>query len=86
MFYSLLFLNYILSKHIDNISNPTSREVIINSTDKIISITIYNIMGNEIMYTNTITNNKLDLSELNNGIYFIDIKRNNEIITKKLIL
>lgn len=67
--------------------NPTNRVLHINTKELLESnISIYNVTGQEV-YTKAIfsTNEVLDLTHLNNGIYFISIITNNKIYSSKFI-
>ena len=66
--------------------NPTTGELIINTNDDILSITIYNIIGEEITSEIVEKNNILDLRKLINGIYYVNITTEKGISTKKIIL
>jgi hypothetical protein len=73
----------------DNISiypNPTQRFLNINTKEKI-EITITDLLGKVVIPTQTLrTNAQIDLSRLNNGVYFIEIKNNNKTGSYKIIL
>ena len=61
-----------------NVSNVGSNDMIV----------VYNILGEEVK-NETLSNglNVLSVSDLNNGVYFYSIVRNNEIVeTKKLVV
>lgn len=66
--------------------NPTSG--ILNfdfAASTIQKITILGILGREITSDHSLTNNSIDLSNFENGIYVIKIYTNNEIITSKIV-
>jgi len=71
--------------------NPvkTSFSLQINSTANISSLLIRDLLGREITtipYNNTTKSNGIDISDLKNGIYFIQLMNNDKVIgTKKLI-
>jgi len=77
--------NYLLSK-ISLYPNPTKNTIKVKSLDKkteIKNIYLFNIIGDMIFQTQTET---IDISSLENGIYLIKIKtNNNKIILKKII-
>ncbi|MBK8722808.1 MAG: T9SS type A sorting domain-containing protein [Saprospiraceae bacterium] len=53
---------------------------------KIFSIIIYNEMGQEIKRVNSVSENKIDLSNLKSGLYIIKfLNMNNEKIVKKVL-
>jgi len=65
--------------------NPTSDYITIRSQTIIKNVQIVNIDGSIIKYLNPL-NGKIDLSDLNNGLYFIKIiNEYNQIVNKKII-
>jgi bilirubin oxidase len=66
--------------------NPTNDYLNINSPDnKIFSLNVFNSLGVKIYSSQASANLKLQTSNFANGIYFIQIKSDNNIITKKII-
>lgn len=67
--------------------NPTNGgEITISSSkSEAISVIGYDILGKQVLST-TITNNTLDVSNLNTGIYILKITQNNAFATKKLVI
>ena len=70
--------------------NPADQQLNIQvtnatSTDQ---VKIFNILGEEVRNTNLINGiNTIDVSDLNNGVYFYSVLRNNDIIeTKKIFI
>ncbi|MBB6462623.1 T9SS type A sorting domain-containing protein [Flammeovirga kamogawensis] len=59
--------------------NPAQNELTIKANSPISSVTIYSIEGREIRTTNTISNSKIDVSELRRGYYFMKASSNNNI-------
>lgn len=66
--------------------NPTKGTLSIRSSAKIISISAYNMIGKEIMSNIRLNNNIFDVSQLSNGIYFLNINTEKGIVTKKIVL
>jgi hypothetical protein len=64
--------------------NPTKGKVFINDTEKLLSISVYNIFGKEIIVN--ANNNTIDLTQIVDGVYFIAFTGKYNIITKKIIL
>lgn len=65
--------------------NPTNDLLHIKSDQKIASVKIYNIAGQQFNAKNT-TEKTLDVSHLTKGIYFVELSlQNGEIVTKKII-
>jgi len=62
--------------------NPTSGKVVIN-IDGDFNVIVYDVLGNVIHETK---NNSIDLSNEKNGLYFIEITKNNNIEIGKIIL
>ena len=59
-----------------NISSPSNGEK---------NIAVYNILGKQIMNT-TITSDRLNVSQLNSGVYMLNISENGISSTKKLVI
>jgi len=73
-------------KFIEIFPNPSNGNITITSL-KNSTISIFNLIGNNLININNITGNKqLDLSKFENGIYIIQIISNNKVTTKKLLL
>lgn len=65
--------------------NPASKEIFLQSDQRIIRVTIVNLMGNQIMDVSKTTGLKnLDVSSLPDGSYILIIETNDQIIYKKL--
>lgn len=64
--------------------NPTSGVVHIQSASPIAFATVYNSIGKKIHVS--LIDNKLDLSQLSNGVYIVRLSINSHIITKRIIL
>ena len=66
--------------------NPTLGLVNIKSKEKINIISISNILGKQVFFTEDFNANTIDLSSLHNGIYFINIRTDKGIHIEKVIL
>jgi hypothetical protein len=70
--------------------NPSNGIVTINSNQDIANINVFDITGKAFHnqeYTNKLNQTEIDLSTLNNGIYFIAVQSSNgEIIKNKIVL
>lgn len=64
--------------------NPTKKEFKINSNLIIESFEIYSTSG-ILVLNKKLQNNKIDLSNLKSGIYFVRFKAQNQVLTKKII-
>jgi len=73
-------------RNVEVYPNPTNGQLfIVNANDDFIYV--YNLIGELIMSTkgtNTITN--LNLSNFAKGTYYLQIKNNKEVITKKIVI
>jgi uncharacterized protein (TIGR02145 family) len=65
--------------------NPTKDKLyIINDNFKNIVITIYNLQGNQVI-SRLVDANSIDISNLQNGIYFVNLIISGEVIMKKIV-
>lgn len=58
---------------------------IVSSNNEDINVTVYDILGKEVLSA-ALTNNRLNVSSLNTGIYMLRITQNNTSTTKKLVI
>lgn len=65
--------------------NPTTGKVYINGVEDA-TVKVYNTAGTVVATYNTFNDQVIDLSNMNNGIYFIQITMDNETISKKVNL
>ncbi len=77
-----------LENNISIYPNPSNNIINVNfNTVNNAEIVLYNMVGQQIMKVNTsVTENKIDVSKYNKGIYFIKVKLNNKIHTKKIVI
>ena len=66
--------------------NPTKGDLSINTSEKIIAISIYNLIGVRVISGTETNKNKLNVKELSNGVYFIRINTEKGSITKRIII
>ena len=66
--------------------NPTSTTFTISATDKIESVKVYNIIGEQLI-TDIPNNNQstINISQFSKGIYFAEIKTEKGVVRKKLV-
>lgn len=67
--------------------NPTSLDFvnIESKNNETIKATVFDILGKQII-SSPVTNNKLDISNLNTGIYILRLDQNTATVTKKLVI
>jgi hypothetical protein len=67
--------------------NPTSTGFvnISSSNSENISVSVFDILGKQVI-NKTISNNRLNVSALNSGIYIMRISQNDATVTKKLVI
>ncbi len=63
--------------------NPTSGVIHVSSRIDIDAIEVYSVVGHKVL--TVVNSNKVDLSALNSGVYFIEIHSENSSTTKKII-
>ncbi len=67
--------------------NPTTTGFvnIVNANNEAVSVAVYDVLGKEVI-NSALTNNQLNVSGLNSGVYIMKISQNNASVTKKLII
>ncbi len=67
--------------------NPTSLGYvnIKSNTGEAMSVAVYNILGKQVI-NKTVSNERLDVSSLNTGLYLMKISQGNATVTKKLVI
>ena len=67
--------------------NPSNGVFVIESQEEINDITVFNTIGKIVLkLENPKLKNSIDLSSLENSIYYVSIKQNSHTITKKIII
>ena len=79
-------VNEYLLKSMNIYPNPTLGQLHIDSQIKINKISISNILGKQVFFTEDFSTNTIDLSSLENGVYFINISTNKGMHIEKIIL
>ena len=64
--------------------NPVKNTLNIESQDAISNVTVYNLLGKEVISSNTVKNT-LDVSTLSNGVYVIKLTSDIGVATKKFV-
>jgi len=66
--------------------NPVSGDhIVVRSEDSgILTVTVFDVLGKQVIHTEI--NQRLDVSRLKSGIYFIRIDQNSVSVTKKLVI
>ncbi len=90
---SIVFSNVSLGiSEIDSTSfsmypNPATDILHINMSETIATIAVFDITGKQVLKVTDITNNQIDISKLNNGIYLVKVEDNNSnYSTQKLVI
>jgi len=67
--------------------NPTKNGAvtITSNSNEVMNVRVYDILGKVVQNT-TISNNRLDVSQLNTGIYILKISQNDASVTRKLVI
>jgi len=67
--------------------NPAKDYINIDSnTLEVASVAVYDILGKNVLSQKGLNNNRLDVSMLNNGVYFLQINANGNTTIKKIII
>ena len=83
---STVGVNEYLLENINIYPNPTLGKLHIDSQGKINKVSISNILGKQIFFTEDFRTNTIDLSSFDNGVYFINISTNKGMHIEKIIL
>ena len=65
--------------------NPANGDEIFFTNSQDLKVTVFNSIGKEVISTQKLENNKLDISKLSKGIYLIKVNSGDQQTTKKLI-
>lgn len=79
-------VNDLLSNSVSVFPNPTSDKIIVNTDLNNCNYELVDVKGSVITSDNFNYNTEIDLSKNAKGIYFLNLKSQNEIITKKIII
>ena len=66
-----LGIDFITSSSVSIYPNPTKRILYIEKNQNPVNISIYNLLGKEVISSNS--TNRIDVNSLSNGVYFITI-------------
>jgi hypothetical protein len=78
--------NLLVNSKVNIFPTITKGNLWINSSIKINTISVYNIIGNIVISNITTHNDQIDINKLDSGVYFINVSTSNGIATKKIIL
>lgn len=83
----LLSVNDLDSNTFSMYPNPTSLGFVnvVGTNNSAISVSVYDILGKQVI-NQTLTNNRINVSALNAGIYIVKISQNDASVTKKLVI
>ncbi len=67
--------------------NPATNEIMLTSNQKLKTIHIYNVLGEEVLKLERIANKEkaIDISTWNAGVYFVEVETEKGIVRKKLV-
>jgi hypothetical protein len=74
---------YNTNKNINIYPNPASNMVQVTYAGNIINISVCDMLGKEVINTKETA---IDVSSLQEGIYFVSVKTNEKALTKKIII
>jgi hypothetical protein len=82
-----LSLNEIDANTFSVYPNPTSTGFVnvVGTNDNTVSVSVYDILGKQVI-NESLTNNRINVSALNAGVYILKISQNDASITKKLVI
>ncbi|MGB1308958.1 MAG: lamin tail domain-containing protein [Oceanihabitans sp.] len=82
-----LSVNTVVVNTFNVFPNPTNTGIvnITSKTNETITVSAFNILGKQVLQQ-TLTNNVLNVSKLNSGVYILKIAQNGNTITKKLVI
>ena len=67
--------------------NPATNEIMLTSNQKLKTIHIYNVLGEEVLKLERIANSQkaIDISSWKAGVYFVEVETEKGIVRKKLV-
>ncbi len=65
--------------------NPVQNNLQVAGFEGTATLFIYNIIGKFVLAQNILENEEINISNLSEGCYFVKIKNNNKVITKKIL-
>ncbi len=75
----------ILQNEISVYPNPTNKLLHVKGISEPYNLTIYDLTGRTKIIKNYISSNAIDISDLQNGIYFIELSNKNLRVTRKIV-
>lgn len=77
----------ILASKVKLFPNPARDYItVLTNNVQISSVEMYSVLGKKVLSTKTLTNNRLNVSSLSNGIYFMKINAEGASTTKKIVI
>ena len=65
--------------------NPSNSFIKISASEKITGVEIYNVIGKKVISISNFNDNKVDISSLSKGVYFLKVTDGDSVATKKII-
>ena len=85
--FAALSVNDAIASKFSVYPNPAKDFLTIDSRNiNISSVNVFNVLGTKVLERKELNDNKLDVSSLSNGIYFLKISADNASVTKKFIV
>lgn len=76
-----------LQSEINIYPNPATSYIVIDSKNHTISsVELYNLLGEKVLGETKLSDNKLDISQLNKGVYILKVNSENGVINKRIIV
>ena len=84
---NVLSTDEFLATSIKVFPNPANNILQINNVNQLVkSVQVFDLLGKEVYTENKLSNNKINVSNLNQGIYILKLNAENVSVTKKLII
>jgi len=65
--------------------NPASNFITLSANIDIESVEVYNVIGKRVLSTSNVSDNKIDISTLSNGVYILKASSGTHVVSKKFV-